>query len=219
MQPTLIQIGSPVSPTTDACALPSAERPRLAWLQGITFAWMMVECGAALFAAYQAHSTALLAFGADSLVELLSAVVVILQFLPGFRMGKTRASRLAGYLLFGLAAIVAVTAITSFIFKVQPESSVLGIGITAAALVIMPVLAWSKRRMARRIDNAALAADAVQSATCAWLAAVTLAGLAIHAITGAAWIDQAAALCAIPFLLVEGRRAMQGESCGCCQDF
>jgi divalent metal cation (Fe/Co/Zn/Cd) transporter len=216
MQPTLIQIGSPVSQQADSCALPSGEGRRLAWLQGVTLAWMLVECGVALFAGYRSCSSALLAFGSDSLVELLSAVIVLLQFVPAVKLGKALASRLAGYLLFALAAVVALAVIASFLLKVQPESSWLGIGITAAALLIMPILAWSKRRMARRINNRALAADAVQSATCAWLAAVTLAGLAIRAVTGVAWIDGAAALCAIPFLVVEGRRALKGESCGCC---
>ena len=216
MQPTLIQIGSPVSQQADSCALPSGEGRRLAWLQGVTLVWMVMECGVALFAGYRSCSSALLAFGSDSLVELLSAVIVLLQFVPAVRLGKALASRLAGYLLFALAAVVALAVIASFLLKVQPESSWLGIGITAAALLVMPILAWSKRRMARRINNRALAADAVQSATCAWLAAVTLAGLAIRAVTGVAWIDGAAALCAIPFLVVEGRRALKGESCGCC---
>jgi divalent metal cation (Fe/Co/Zn/Cd) transporter len=216
MQPTLIQIGSPVSQQADSCALPSGEGRRLAWLQGVTLVWMVMECGVALFAGYRSCSSALLAFGSDSLVELLSAVIVLLQFVPAVKLGKGLASRLAGYLLFALAAVVALAVIASFLLKVQPESSWLGIGITAAALLVMPILAWSKRRMALRINNRALAADAVQSATCAWLAAVTLAGLAIRAVTGAAWIDGAAALCAIPFLVVEGRRALKGESCGCC---
>jgi divalent metal cation (Fe/Co/Zn/Cd) transporter len=216
MQPTLIQIGSRVPGQADSCALPSGEGRRLAWLQGVTLTWMLVECGVALFAGYRSRSSALLAFGSDSFVELLSAGIVILQFVPAVRLGKALASRLAGYLLFALAAVVALTAIVSLVLKVQPESSWLGIGITAAALLVMPILAWSKRRMAKRINNRALAADAVQSATCAWLAAVTLGGLAIRALTGIAWIDAAAALCAIPFLLVEGRRALKGESCGCC---
>jgi divalent metal cation (Fe/Co/Zn/Cd) transporter len=80
----------------------------------------------------------------------------------------------------------------------------------------MPVLAWLKRKEAGRINNRALAADATQSATCAYLAAVTLAGLGIYAIWQIRWVDTIAALAAVPVLIVEGRRAWRGESCGCC---
>ena len=96
------------------------------------------------------------------------------------------------------------------------ETSRLGIGITVLALIAMPALAWMKRREARRINNRALAADATQSATCAYLAGVTLAGLLIFAVWHIRWVDTVAALAAIPILLIEGRRTWQGESCGCC---
>ena len=88
--------------------------------------------------------------------------------------------------------------------------------ITLAALVVMPVLAWAKRSTARQTNSRALAADAVQSATCAYLAAITLAGLAIIARWHIHWVDSAAALLALPILIVEGRRGLRGESCGSC---
>ena len=73
-----------------------------------------------------------------------------------------------------------------------------------------------KRREARSSNNAALAADAVQSATCAYIALVTLVGLAINAIFHIAWFDSLAALAAVPLLLKEGRSAWRGNACGCC---
>ena len=97
------------------------------------------------------------------------------------------------------------------------ETSRLGIAITVLALVAMPVLAWMKRREARRMNNRALAADATQSATCAYLAGVTLAGLVIFAVWQIRWVDTVAALVAIPILIVEGRRAWRGEGCGCAE--
>ena len=100
-------------------------------------------------------------------------------------------------------------------YRIPVETSRLGIGITAAALVAMPVLAWLKRRQARSVNDRALAADAVQSATCAYLAAVTLAGLVIFAVWHVRWVDTAAALAAVPVVIIEGRRAWRGESCGC----
>src|SRR4051794_29168659 len=84
--------------TTNPDSLPAT----VAWLQWITIAWMTVECGVSLWAAAQAHSAALLAFGSDSLVELLSAVVVLLQFLPSFPLKKAHADKAAATLLFAL---------------------------------------------------------------------------------------------------------------------
>ncbi|MGH9639865.1 MAG: cation transporter, partial [Bryobacteraceae bacterium] len=152
------------------------------WLQGITLSWMLVECGVSLSAAAIARSPALLAFGSDSLVELMSAVVVLLPFLPRFQVSQQAATRAASILLFVLAGVVAIIATLALVLHSTPDTSSLGIAITAAALVAMPMLAWLKRREARRSGNRALAADAVQSATCAYLAAITLIGLACHAV-------------------------------------
>ena len=202
---------------TNACCgscSPSVALPRtVAWLQWITLAWMTMECGAALWAAARANSVALLAFGADSLVELLSATVVLLQFLPRFPLKKAHADRSAAVLLFALAVVVVAIA---WMGRRRPmEPTRVGIGITALALIVMPVLAWMKRREAQRMNNRALAADATQSATCAYLAGVTLAGLVIFAVWQIRWVDTVAALIAVPILIVEGRRAWRGEGCGC----
>lgn len=203
--------------SNDPCSALTARMPRAVFgLQGITLAWMSVETAVSLYSAQQAHSAALLAFGSDSLVELLSAIIVLLSFVPAVSLNKERAERWAGVLLFVLAGVVAFTAIAALIYRVQPEASRLGIGITIAALIVMPLLAWGKRRTAHATNSRALAADAVQSATCAYLAALTLAGLAINAAFHIHWIDSAAALAALPILFVEGRRAMRGDPCGCC---
>ncbi len=189
-------------------------RTNLVLLQSLTLAWMLIECAVSLVSAVRAHSPALLAFGADSVVELLSASLVVLAVAP--RFSRKRIDEAAGTLLFVLAAVVGLTSILALAGKVQPEASSLGIGITAAALLIMPLLAWQKRKLARRTQNSALAADAVQSATCAYLAFITLAGLALNAAFHIAWADSLAALGAIPILIVEGRRAIRGQNCGCC---
>lgn len=197
-----------------SCAAPPILPRAVGWLQGITLAWMTLECAGSLYAAAQAHSVALMAFGSDSLVELLSAVVVLLQFLPRFPLRKTHAERAAAILLFALAVVV--VCIAALHYHAPVEASPLGIAVTALALVAMPVLAWLKRGQAHRMNNRALAADAAQSATCAYLAAVTLAGLAAYSIWHIAWVDTAAALVAVPILVIEGRRTWRGESCGCC---
>jgi divalent metal cation (Fe/Co/Zn/Cd) transporter len=194
-------------------APPAGLSRTVAWLQYVTIGWMLVECTLSLAAAAQAHSVALLAFGSDSLIELLSASVVLLQFLPRFPLKKMHAERAAAVLLFLLAGAVLIIALLAW--RTPMETSCLGIGVTAAALVAMPVLAWLKRKHARKVNDRALAADAVQSATCAYLAAVTLAGLLIYALWRVAWVDSVAACAAAPVLIIEGRRAWRGEGCGC----
>lgn len=199
--------------TTRICARESA---LVFWLQRVTVLWMLAECGLSLFAAAVAKSPAMLAFGSDSFVELLSAGTVLLQFLPRISISEKSAARVGGLLLFALALIVCGTAVVSLILGFRPEVSYLGIGITLAALVVMPALAKLKRREARASGNAALAADAVQSAVCAYLALIALVGLAMNAIFGITWFDPLAALVAVPLLLKEGRDAFHGRSCGCC---
>jgi divalent metal cation (Fe/Co/Zn/Cd) transporter len=191
-------------------------RPTLLWLQTITLAWMLIECGVSAYGAFTARSPALLAFGSDSLVELLSATVVLLQFTPRFSLSERAAACAASVLLYALAGIVLLIAMLSLLLKRPPETSCSGIAITVAALIVMPVLAFLKRREARRIGNTALAADAVQSATCAWLAAITLAGLVLNAFFHIGWLDSLAALAATPLLFREARAAWRGHSCACC---
>lgn len=212
--PDFVKIGiQPLQPC-GACAL-KPTRTAL-WLQGITLAWMLVEFGVAAYAAATAHSPAMLAFGSDSLVELLSAVVVLLQWVPWMAISERSASRTAGVLLFALAFVVAAVAVGGLALRMRPETSSAGIAITIAALIAMPVLASLKRREARRSGNVALAADAVQSATCAYIALIALAGLAVNAAFHIAWFDSVAALAAIPILVKEGRAAWRGHPCACC---
>jgi divalent metal cation (Fe/Co/Zn/Cd) transporter len=212
--PELVQIG--VQPSKPATARSPKPRAAVFWLQGVTLAWMLVEFGVSVYAAVTAHSPAMLAFGSDSLVELLSAAVVLWQWIPGVSVSERRASRTAGVLLFVLAFMVVAIAVGSLALRLRPETSRAGIGITVAALIAMPVLASLKRREARRSGNTALAADAVQSATCAYIALITLAGLAVNAATHIAWFDSIAALAAVPILIKEGLSAWQSHECGCC---
>jgi divalent metal cation (Fe/Co/Zn/Cd) transporter len=215
----LVQIGNRPSRPAPACiSKVQAVQPRsqVLWLQDITLAWMLVEFGVSAYAAVTAHSPVMLAFGSDSLVELMSAAVVLLQWIPGISISEQIATRTAAVLLFVLALVVTGTALASLVFRSHPETSFAGIGITIAALLAMPVLAWLKRREARRCGNTALAADAAQSATCAYLALIALVGLAVNALFHIAWFDSAAALVAIPILIKEGKSAWKGQGCGCC---
>ena len=191
---------------------------RIQRVQTVTIAWMSVEAVVSLFAAWRAHSPALLAFGGDSTIELFSAVVVLWRFRASAAHEEVerRAARVAGALLFALAAFVAVTSITSLLGYSEPKPTFLGIAILVAAAVIMPWLAREKRRLSGAIGSAALRADAAQSVLCAYLSLIALAGLAINAIWHVKWADPTAALAILPLIVWEGREAMRGKTCDCC---
>jgi divalent metal cation (Fe/Co/Zn/Cd) transporter len=200
-------------------ASPDATR-RIQRVQTVTITWMTVEAAVSLFAASRARSSALLAFGGDSAIELFSAVVVLWRFRVSDAHGdaERRAARVAGALLFALAAFVAVTSVASLLGYSEPKPTVLGIAILLAAAAVMPWLAREKRRLSGATGSAALRADAAQSALCAYLSLIALAGLAINAIWHVKWADSIAALAVLPLIVWEGREAMRGKTCGCCGD-
>jgi len=199
-----------------SCGPSTSQHRSILWLQIATISWMVLECVVSLSSARTARSPSLLAFGADSFVELVSAAVVLLQFIPAVRLNSLLASKSAGILLYTLAGVVVLVSVLGWTTGARPEASLTGIFITAAALVIMPALAWSKRRLAKESGNIALAADAVQSATCAYLAAITLVGLAANEFLHIQWLDSAAAIVAVPLLAKEAKATMRGEGCDCC---
>ena len=171
-----------------------------------------------VFAAWRASSSALLAFGGDSAIELFSAIVVLWRFRANATRedAERRAARVAGGLLFALAAFVAVTSITSLLGYSEPKPAFLGIAILVASALIMPWLAKEKRRLSGATGSAALRADAAQSALCAYLSLIALAGLAINAIWHVKWADPIAALAVLPLIMWEGREALRGKPCACC---
>ncbi len=198
-------------------ATPDAVR-RIQRVQTVTIVWMSVEAVVSLLAAWRARSPALLAFGGDSTIELFSAVVVLWRFRASaaHEDAERRAARVAGALLFALAAYVAVTSVTSLLGYSEAKPTLMGIAILLAAAVIMPWLAKEKRRLSGATGSAALRADAAQSVLCAYLSLIALAGLAINAIWHVKWADPIAALVVVPLILWEGREAVRGRPCGCC---
>jgi len=198
-------------------ASPDAIR-RIQRVQTLTIAWMNVEAVVSLFAAWRARSPALLAFGGDSAIELFSAVVVLWRFRArdAHEDVEKRAARLAGALLFALAAYVAITSIASLLGYSEPKPTILGVAILLAAALVMPWLAKEKRRLSGATGSAALRADAAQSALCAYLSLIALVGLAIDAIWHLKWADPVAALVVLPLIIREGLEAIRGKTCGCC---
>lgn len=191
---------------------------RIQRVQTVTIAWMSVEALVSLFAAWKARSPALLAFGGDSAIELLSAVIVLWRFraTTADQDAERRAARVAGGLLFVLAAYVAITSVASLLGYSEPKPTFLGIAILIAAAVVMPWLAKEKRRLSGATGSAALRADAAQSALCACLSLIAFAGLAINTIWHVQWSDPIAAVAILPLIIWEGREAMRGKTCDCC---
>ena len=190
---------------------------RIHWVEIATIAWMIAETTASLFAAWRAHSPALLAFGGDSAIELLSAAMVLwgIRAVAADTRSKRNVDLLVGGLLFALAAYILVISCVTLAGHREPKPTLLGIAILIAAAIIMSVLAKAKRKLSAATGSAALRADAAQSATCAYLSVIALVGLVANAVWHVASADPLAALAIVPFVVWEGREAMQSRPCGC----
>ena len=214
---------------TIQAAIERAADVRLALrLTYLTLAWMTIEGVASLWLGAHSHSLLLEGFGADSVIELFSAGVLLwrLRAEASGRAGAARidtlerqASRAAGYLLYALAALVAVNSFAGIFVihtKADTHESVWGILIGLAAKIGMPILAGWKLKVAARLQSQALRADAIEAITCGYLSVVLMVGLAVTRLLPSLWwLDGAAALALVPFLVKEGREAVTGEcSCG-----
>ena len=191
---------------------------RIQRIQTLTIVWMTVEAAVSLAAAWVARSPALLAFGGDSAIELLSAIAVLWRFRAHADQEQSEkyAARIAAMLLFILAGYVAVVSALTLLGYREPKTTYVGIAVLVAATAIMPWLAKEKRKLSAITGSAALRADAAESALCAYLALVALVGLGFNAIWHLRWADPIAALVIVPLILREGWEAMRGKACGCC---
>ncbi|HWJ48967.1 MAG TPA: cation transporter [Candidatus Udaeobacter sp.] len=178
---------------------------------------MTIEATASLWAAVRAKSPALLAFGGDSAIELLSAAVVFWGFQrpEAEEAAERRAARIAGVLLFLLTAyVLAVSALTPLGYS-EPKPSRMGIAILVLAAIAMPWLAREKRGLSSVTGSAALRADAAESMLCAYLSIIALVGLATNTFFGIGWADPVSALAITPFIIWEAREALRGKPCAC----
>lgn len=187
-----------------------------------TVAWNLGEGVVAMVGAATAGSRALLGFGLDSFVESLSAGVVIWR-LRVERIDPSRADhverralRLIGLTFFALAAFVAVESLRSLTSGTEPESSPIGIGITALSLIVMPILARRKRQVGAAMRSRAVEADSMQTSACVYLSVAVLIGLLLNASFGWWWADPVAALVVAGLLTREGWAALRAESVDDC---
>jgi divalent metal cation (Fe/Co/Zn/Cd) transporter len=189
-------------------------RRRILWIQTFTVVWMTAEAGVALASAWKARSPALLGFGGDSLIELLSAAVVLWRFRDARVDERTekRTAQIAGILLFALAAFVVIASASALLGYSKARPSPIGIVLLLLAAMIMPWLATEKRHLAAKTGSRALRADAAESALCGYMAWIALAGLVVNAVWANHWTDPLAALCLTPIILREAWEAMHGET-------
>ncbi len=204
-------------------AYPTALVRRGLQLSYATLAYNCLEGIIAILAGLVAESIALVGFGADSLIEVTASLTAIWRLRsdsdPGRKERSERISlRFIGTLFLALAAYVAADAIQALIRRQAPDASVVGLVLAAASLVVMPILANAKRKVAVAMDSGALAAESRQTMLCTYLSAILLGGLILNAALGWWWADPVAALVMVPIIAREGIDAVRDRTaCGeCC---
>lgn len=212
----------------DCCASVPVERaaPHPSWLRAarqakalswVSLAWMTVEGAAGLVAGIVAGSAGLTGWALSSVVEGLASLIVIWRF-TGSRtlseISERRAQKAVAMSFWLLAPYVAVEALEKLTTGSAAEESVLGIALTVASLVIMPVLGKAKHRLGARLGSGATAGEGTQNLLCAYLAGAVLVGLVVNAALGWWWLDPLIGLVVAAVAVREGRAAWRGE--GCC---
>lgn len=189
-------------------------------LEYLTVGYNSLEGVIAIGAGVLAGSIALVGFGFDSVIEVISGLTLIWRLRSDAdgsvrQRVEERALRIVGASFLLLAAYVAFDAVNAIIRREPPEESIVGIVLAAVSLAVMPLLVRAKRRVARAIRSRALDADATQTQLCTWLSAILLAGLLLNAAFGWWWSDPVAALIMVPIIAKEGVEALRGERCEC----
>ena len=187
---------------------------RIRLLVGATISYNIIEAVVAISAGTVASSSALIGFGLDSIVEVLSAAAVAWQFAG--RDPETRektALRLIAFSFFGLAAFVAFDAVRALLGASEPQHSLVGIVLAAVSMAVMPFLSWAQRRAGRELGSRSAVADSRQTLLCTYLSGVLLVGLLLNSTLGWSWADPIAALVIAAVAIKEGRDAWKGDSC------
>jgi divalent metal cation (Fe/Co/Zn/Cd) transporter len=200
------------TPTKDSAADIRAGRR----IEYISIAWTSIEVLAACVAGVLAGSIALIGFGADSVIEVGSSAILLWRLNHEFGEQRERtAIRLVGVSFLLLAVYMGWEATESLLKHQPPGVSYFGIVFSILCLIVMPLLARAKRRVAVRLNSGAMKADSRQSSLCSYLAAILLCGLALNALFGWWWADPVAALVMLPIIIKEGVEGLRGETCGC----
>jgi divalent metal cation (Fe/Co/Zn/Cd) transporter len=183
-----------------------------------TVAYNCLEGLISLAAGFVAGSVSLVGFGLDSAIEVSSGATVLWRLHhdhdPARREHVERTTlRIVGWLFIALAIYVSWEAVSALIERHAPERSIPGIVIAALSVVVMPILARAKRRVAATLASGAIRADSRQTDFCTYLSAILLGGLLLNALFAWWWADPAAALIMTPIIAKEGANALRGKAC------
>jgi divalent metal cation (Fe/Co/Zn/Cd) transporter len=190
---------------------------RAVQLARFTIAYNVVEGVVAIAAGVAASAVSLIGFGVDSGIEVAAAAVVLTRLLAEMRgeepdeAKERRDLRFIAVTFYALATYVVVEGTRDLITGQRPETSPVGIALTGASIVIMPLLARAKRRTGLAMNSRLVVADAAETRLCAWLSVSTFAGLLGYAMAGWIWIDPVAGFVIAGFAIMEGREAWAGE--------
>ncbi|MBB4138878.1 MULTISPECIES: cation diffusion facilitator family transporter [Microbacterium] len=185
---------------------------RVRFIVAFTITYNVLEAVIAIWAGVLASSAALIGFGLDSVVEVLSAVAVAWQFTRKDPERWEKATvRAIGLAFFALAGYVTIDAILSLVSRDAPEHSPLGLGITALSLLVMPALAWYETRTGRELGSKSVLADAKQLLLCVYLSGAVFIGLILNSLLGWWWADSVAALVVAALAVREGIEAWRGD--------
>lgn len=189
-------------------------RRRIRWIVTATIAYNVVEAIVAIASGAAASSVALIGFGLDSVVEVLSAAAVAWQFTRSDpEKYEKPVLRVIAVSFFLLAAWVGVSAALSLAGVFEPQHSTVGIVLTALSLVIMPLLSLAEYRTGRELGSATAIADSRQTLICSLLSAAVLIGLLANTLFGLTWVDAVAAFVIAAFAVREGVEAWRGDTC------
>jgi divalent metal cation (Fe/Co/Zn/Cd) transporter len=191
-----------------------ARRARqLSWL---SLAYMTAEGTIAITAAVLAGSVALLGFGLDSIIEGLASVIIIWRFTGSRTLSEEaeqRAQKAVAVTFFLLAPYIAADAIRTLADNDKPSTSWLGIGLSIASLIVMPLLGVAKKRIGASIESHATEGEGTQNLLCAYLAAAVLIGLLANTLRGLWWLDPTVGLLIAALAIREGKEAWNGDDC------
>ena len=190
---------------------------RAVGLAYFTISYNVIEGIVAVIAGALAGAISLVGFGLDSAIEVASAVVVLVRLTAELRgaepdeRAEKRALRFIALTFFALAAYLVIDGIVNLASGEKPDTSIVGIVLTALSIVVMPLLALAKRRVGRRLGSRLVMADAAETQLCALLSVSTFLGLILYAWLGWTWLDAVAGFVIAIFAVVEGREAWEGE--------
>ena len=184
-------------------------------IEFLSIGWTGLESIVGIIAGVLAGSVALIGFGFDSVIEVVSSLVLVwrLSDASATEDREAFAHRLVGVCFLALAVYVSFEAMKDLLAHSTPRVSYLGIIYAAACVIVMPLLARAKRRAAANLQSHALHADSHQSDICAYLAVILLGGLSLNALFGWWWADPVAALCMVPIILREAISGLRGQPC------